>query len=426
MLSFLKFCAIILLIGGKMELKNSSFYKKSTQMLADFVANGGDVSNLTKDDQIYKYIKNSKVFDADGKLIDLETKFTLLGYPRKSKISKNLREDLINEIREYLINGGSFHIERKKLPFYERLHSYRVQLLHKGINLTHEQIMREDLGFHEFSDTYFRCQGIFQLKHFRNENGFVDSYKSHIKFNNYIKELSQTYNLPIPIIITLLADEKCTRYEMVVDKIKYAERLLKNYATKHGTFVGIKRTDKTTYEAFEYLTKYYSDGTEAKYSKADWLSIFGLGDVEHRFRDKTENEIVDVESIVEKLKKQFGDNIVIHQEINKNDYRTLIKKAVALNISVAQLLNEYGLKSNGISSERLSRTWLNEVPYLKEMKKTRDEIIAKSSKPKSKEEEFEIKLKAVISIYEEFKEKLEQYLPDEYSIIQTSEEQLTQ
>lgn len=403
-----------------MGIRDTKFYKTAKKMLEEYVQNGGNVESLSTESTIYKYIKNTKVVDENGKAIDLETKFELLGYPRKSKVSKNLREDLICEIREYLVNGGSFHIERKKLPFYERLHSYQVQLKHKGINLTHEQIMKDDLGFKEFSDVYFRCLGIEKLKYFRDKEGFVDSYKAHVKFNNYIKEIAQTYQIPIYFVTTLLADEKTRKYAIHIDKVKYTERLLQNYVAENGTLVGIKRNNKAVYEAFEYLTKYYSDGTETKFSKAEWLKIFGLDEVEHKFQTTANQEEINVEGIMNELKLKYQDNIINMRELDPKDYRTILKKAVSLNISMSDLFKSYGLKSNSVKSERLSKVWVKEIPYLDEMKALRDKIMAETKISLEngccKEEVFESKLKAVLKVYEEYKEKLESFLPEQYEI----------
>ncbi|MBQ8615676.1 MAG: hypothetical protein IJ415_03830 [Clostridia bacterium] len=409
--------------------KNSIFYQNATKLLQEYIASGHKIEDLVCDDRVYKYIKNTRVYDAQGKLINLETKFKLLGYPRKAKCTKTLREDLIKEVNSYLVSGGSFHIERKKLPFYEKLHSYANLLNRQGIHLTYEQIMKNDLGFKEYSEMYYRCKDLDKLKYFRDEDGFVDSYKSNKMFNAYIKDVSISYGIPNFLVVSLLMDEKCKGYEIQTDKVKYTEILLKNYANEHGTFVGIRRKEPKIYNAFDFLTRYYSDGTEQRYSKLEWLNIFGLDHVEHRFKEVDNEDNIDVEDIMLSLKEKYKDEVVNLKEIEAKDYRKIIKKAVRLGVNVSQVFEIYGMKSNGVRSDRLSRVWVEEIPYFDEMKKRRNELLAQNlksaGKKPCKEEIFEAKLLAVIQVYHEFKERLENYLPKEFEFNNNSNEEAT-
>ncbi len=407
--------------------KGSIFYEKAKQMLRDYKNAGGKLEDLKSDSPIYRYIKNTRLFDDEGKLIDLETKFKLLGYSRKSKISKNLREDLIGLIKDYIKSGGSLHIERKKLPFYEKLHSYQISLKRQGRMVSHEYIMKYDLGFREFSDLYYRCRDVEKLKLFRDRDGYVDSYRSHKVFNNYIKEVAQTFNIPIYFVTDLLADERMRKYEISIDKVAYTERLLHNYVNKHGTFVGIKRNDTRTYEAFNYLIKYYSDGTEEKFTKSEWLEMFGLDHVENKFRDSKNDRNVDINDIMIKLQRQYNGQTIILKNLDPSDYRAIIKKAVNLGVNVSQIFEMYELKCNGIKIDRLSKVWVEDIPYFEEMRNRRDELQSKflinNMKP-CKEEVFEARLKSVIQVYEEFKEKLENFIPKKTEINNISPDEI--
>ena len=263
--------------------KNSTFHKKAKQMLDDFVANGGDVNELRITDAIYKYIKDTKITDEFGNRLDTVTKFSLLGYPRERKVTKNVRETLIQEINEYLKNGGSFHVPRKQFPFYERLRTYIRNLSKHGIEMTVEEVMKYDLGFKEYSETYYRCLGLEQLKSYRDEDGYVDSVKKDIKYNTFIRDLATTFEVPYYFVITLLADEKERKYLINLDKIEYTKCILQKYAQENRTFVGIKKNNPEVYNALDYLTRYYSDGAQNIFSKQEWLDVFGLGDVENKF-----------------------------------------------------------------------------------------------------------------------------------------------
>ena len=399
---------------------NSIFYKRGKKLLDDYVQAGGKIEDLSLQDREYKYIKNSKVFDENGNKVELERRFELLGYPRTVKKSKTVREDLILQIKEYLAKGGSFHLNRKKLPFYDKLTTYSTSLRRKGIYLTHEQIMKDDLGFKEYSEDYYRCKEILQMKEFRDDEGFVDSFRKDRKFAAYVKDLAITYKVPHYFIIVILCDEKLKKYNITVDKVRYIERSLKNHATLHGTFVGLRRNDPVLFEQFEYLTRYYSDGSEQAFSKKEWLDIFGLGDVENRFRNTSKQELIDIDDIMLKLKNSHPTGFIVAKDIDIRDYRKIIKKAVKMGISVAEMFKIYGLKCKGANISRLARANVKEVPYIQEMKARRDELILQSGKIKEnnccKEEILEARVKAMQQVYLEFKEKLDNYLPKDISL----------
>ena len=394
--------------------KNSIFYRKATKMLEEYLSTGKTIEDLTRKDKEYQYISYAKVYDEQGNLINLETKFELLGFPRKRRHVQNLRETLIAEIKDYLISGGSFHVERKNLPFFERLHTYSKSLKTKGVILTNEQIMKDDLGFREYSDSYYRCKGLDNIKYFRDEEGFVDGYRTNLKFNAYIKDLAETYNIPYYLVITLLADEKLRECQIETDKVKYTQALLEKYAKENGSFVNLQKNNPTVYYALDTLTRYYSDGSESRFTKKEWLEIFDLGHIEHNFGKKRNAQEVNFNAVMEKLKQEYKDQIINPKDLDSKTYHLIIKKAVRLGVSVADVFRMYGLRSNSKVINRLSRVAVNEIPYFDEMKKRRNQIlkeILKDKKRTCKEEIFEAKLSAVIQVYQEYKEKLESYYP---------------
>ncbi len=400
--------------------EDTIFFVKAKKMLDDYVASGGDVNNLGKDDKEYKYIKNTRVVGENGKVLTLEEKFKKLHHPRNAKYVKDTRLALVEAVADYVAQGKSFHIPRKKLPFYEQLATYSNHLERRGEFKTHEQIMKFDLGYLNFSDDYYRCKDLEKLKDFRDENGYIDSYRNNEHLRTYVKDIAITYRVPYYFIICLLCDEKQTSYIIEVDKVKFTERMLKNHAKKYGTFVGIRRDHPKVYNAFEYLTRYYSDGSELGFSKLDWLEIFGLSDVEHRFWDVT-RENTNIDQAIINLKIQCKDNVVVAKDVDPKDYGKVVKKSVQMGISVSELLNMYGLKHKHLKSSRMARTEVEEIPYLDEMKQRRDELILESGKTMEngccREEIFEAKLQAVIQVYAEYKEKLLSYVPEEFSLL---------
>lgn len=394
--------------------KDSKFYITARKRLEEYTAQGKSVDELTKKDDLYRYILFNKIYIDEGTELDLEAKFDWFGYPRKRKMTKNLREELIAEIKDYLIDGGNLHIRRKDLPFYDRLHAYQRALQKKGINLTCEQIMKEDFGFKEYSDEYFRCKNLEQIKYFRDSEGFVDDFRENKKFNAYVKDVGITYGVPYYLIITLLMDEKLKACEIETDKIKYTHALLKQYAEENGSFVGLRRNDPVLYNALDMLTRYYSDGSEQQFSKLDWLEIFDLNHIDNRFRDTKQDEQIDIEPIMIRLREEYKGRIINPKDLDSKDYRLIIKKAVAMGISVSEIFEIHDLKADSRHIKRLSRVKVTQIPYYEEMKERRNVLIKEYLKSKikpCKEEIFEAKLLAVIQTYKEYKEKIETYYP---------------
>ena len=396
--------------------KDSQFYKKAVQYIEEFLATGKKIEEMSTKDKAYRYIKNSRVYDENGELIKLEKLFELLGYPRTKKYSSDVRADLIKEINEYLEQGNSLHIDRKKLPFYERLLTYTHILRRKGVMLTHEQIIKEDLGFRQFSDTYFRAHKALKIKDYRDSEGFVDDYKSNKNLKAFIKDLAITYEVPYYFIIVFMCGEKLRRYNIAVDRVSYVKRELENYAAEHnGTLQGLRWKDSTLYSSFDYLIDYFSDGSGQSFTKQEWLEAFEL-DIPNRFRGKAKQIDEDIEDVVLRLKQQFPNGFVVAKDMDQTDYRKIIKKSISLGITVSELLKKYELNCKGSSVSRLSRVSVDEIPYIYEMKKRFADLILGSGKTKEnnacKEEILEARVQAMQQIYAEYKEKLDSYLPE--------------
>lgn len=391
--------------------KNSTFYINARKRIQEYIANGGDIDRLDSKHPLYKYIKNHK----QGKGLTVDEKFALLGYTRNYQRESTIRQNLINKINAYLEAGGSFHIRRKNLPFFNHLRVYAQYLKEQGIEMSHEQIMREDLGYKQYSDLYFRSIGINHLAKYRDSEGFVDSYRDNRQFRLYISDLSITFGIPYYLTVTLLADEKLRDYEVSLDKVAYTKQILTNYVREHGSFVGITLKNKKIYDEFCYLIRHFSDGTQQKFSRIEWLEIFGLADFDHKFSEETSGAEVDVTEIMQRLKREYGEEFVLTKNINSMDYSKILRKAIELDISVEDLFRMYEINYAGTARSRLSAVKLNHVPYLKEMKNLRDALMegygVKMSAGFTKEEVFEAKVKAVKTVYAEFKDRLEHYLP---------------
>ena len=403
--------------------KGSKFYINAKKMLDEYVAAGGNVDDLGVKDKIYSYIKNSKLKDTNGNAIEIETIFELLGHTRTRAKSKDVRQQLINEIDQYKQSGGSFHIIRKQLPFYPRLHTYAKKLQREGLDLSYEQIMK-GLGYKNYSDTYFRCMGIFELRKYRDENGFVDSYRENGKLKAYITSLAESLGIPYYLIITLLADEDLYKCFIPTEYISQVKSELRQFCIKNnGSLKGLGH-NKKLYNKFCNLINYCGDGAGNVLTKEDWLIILDLDCFENGFR-KSNREPININPIMEDLRKKVGDNVITAKDINSKDYHRIVVKSAQLGIPINELFRSCGLNYRGNASNRLSTMQVNEIPYLDEMRKLRDKLLEVQGFNKQngycEEEIFEAKVEACKYAYGKFKDKMFNFTIDESQDMENGE-----
>lgn len=258
------------------------------------------------------------------------------------------------------------------------------------------------------------------MKEYRDSEGFVDDYKLNRNLNAFIKDLAITYDVPYYFIIVFMCGEKLRKYIISVDKVAFIKRNLENYATEHnGTLNGLRWKDPSLYNAFDYLMDYFSDGSEQTFTKQEWLEAFELK-VPNRFKDNVKQKEDDIEEVILRLKSQFKNGFVVAKDMDKSDYKKVVKKSISLGITVSELLKKYDLKCKGSSVSRLARAYVNEIPYIDEMKSRFNELILASGKTKEnnacKEEILEARVQAMQQVYAEFKEKLDNYLPEKIEV----------
>ncbi len=383
---------------------------KAQRLLDEYVAKGGNVDDLGCDDYEYNYIKNSK-FMIDGKRLDVEETFAMLGHPRKVKQVKDVRATLIEEVKAYRAAGGSFHIRRKDLPFFERLHTYVVSQHQKGIDVTTEEAMK-GLGFREYSDAYYRCKDLALLKTYRDAEGYVDGFRTNSNYRQYITDVGKSYGLPYSFVIFLLCDEKIRSVAISTEYIGYVKSGLEDYILTHGSLDGISNQDPALYAKLDNIKKYFSIGNGDYFSNEDLLMVLGLDGVKNRMTDSTKTDF-DVDEIMTRLKKNGGK--VTAKSLSNLEYRRVVSKSIKLGIPVQELFRSYGVDYRGNNTSRLSKVYVDTLPYLAEMKNRRDELIKEGKLPEDacKEEIFEVRLRACQQVYEEFKDRIYNFTPDD-------------
>ncbi len=389
--------------------KKGRAFVKARKMLDEFVANGGSVDDMKTTHPIYQYICFSDMSKDGVFLKTLEERFEALGHPRKRKISKDVRETLIEEIDKYIANGGQFDVDHTQLPFSERMRTYIRRFQKEGNYITFEEAMK-DLGYKNFSDTYTRCKKLESLKNFRDQEGYVDSYRSDKVFAGYITSLSKSLGLPYSIIIQLLCDEKLKTISISTEYISHVKAEFVKFIEENGSLKGVSR-NKALYEKLHNLRRYISSGAGESFTNEEILAIMEL-DVDHNLKNISEKQ-VDVDSIMSKCKDK---KVVKYTDFDGAEYRALLSQSIKLGIPMTELFKSYGIEYHGKNRDRLSARVVDKMPYLKEMKARRDKLLAKSTVNKEngccKEEIFEEKVRICKQVYGEFKDKIYNFVPD--------------
>ncbi len=377
--------------------------KEIKSLLKAYVDNGGNPSDLSKKDNIYRLVQNTKILE-NGKALTLAEKFSYLGYPRPAKIAANLEDALKQDIATYLAQGGSFHVERKSLPFFERLHSYAKQR-----KISHEQAMKS-LGYKNYSDTYYRFLGLKKLPEFCDENGYLhldrkvnECEKMHI----YLQSCADTLNIPMPLVVMLLCDKKMAKCSIETDYLEFAKSRILSYAEKNGTLVGFSKKEPAVYNMLRNIRRKVSQERDPYFSMLECLELLGLDYLENKLTN-TPAKSYDLSKEFAKLKEKYGSRPISATDLSGSLKAKIAQNAAHIGISPKDYIRANGLNYKGFNAiKSLRAVYVNKYPYIDEMLQRRDEIMQEhESADLCEEEKFENKVAAVKQVYSEYKNKI--------------------
>lgn len=386
---------------------------KMRQMLIDFIERTGrSLDSLTKDDPEYRYVWGVEMKGEDGHSLTLTEKFAAAGFDRKPKYSTNVKQDLIDAIEKYRAEGGSFHVVRKTFPFYTKLYVYWDSLARNGKKLSYEQIMK-DLGYKEYSDLYYRYSTLEKFPKFRDEKGFVDSYKSDVKFRAFVHDAAISLDIPIPVLIELVCEENVRDIYLGVDYFSHVKSEILKFAREHeSSLEGITRKAPNLYSKIRHIARYVTTEYGENISTYDVLKLLGIQFIDNKFKGIVAEE-KDIEPVMVALqdlsKKQDGK--LRFKDIPKGDYRDIVLKSVRLGVPTKAFFKLYDIDYvDGRNNARLDKIHVDKYPYIDEMRKRKKQLIEESGisaeNGHCKEEIFEENIKASLQTYEEFKEKI--------------------
>jgi hypothetical protein len=126
-----------------------------------------------------------------------------------------------------------------------------------------------------------------ELESFKDENGYVDSYRKDDTMKGFLSYLSIRYDLPMSLVICLLGDQKLQKHVVVTDRIQYLKKLLTDYLTEHKNFIGIRRLDPKLYNFLTATSKAFPTPSGRKLRNLDLIELLGFEDVDNGFAKDT-------------------------------------------------------------------------------------------------------------------------------------------
>ena len=399
---------------GLGEIKNMSIDANKKQKLIDllnnYVVNGGDVNNLRKGDKLYHQVIDAYFCDENGRKYSLEEKFSLLGFPRRPRKTKDLEGTIRERIQTYRKNGGNFHITRGNLPFYESVRSFiRIHRRKTGELVSLENAMRY-LGAREFSDIYFRLIRIGELKNYRDNDGFVDGYRQNDLFASWVASAAQSLGVPLTVFIELICNENLREKTINLDVADFLHAELVKYCENGYDLKSLYSNDHALYERVRGYARYMAtmNGEEANTTEvANMLLTF------NPLKDK-ERAKVDLCGEIEKLTalaKQHGGALK-KGDIPSTVYDKIYKISCRNGVSIEKLLKSHDIVyKGGLQGNRFSKITISEFPYMEQMRAERDRIVAASGisveNGYTKEEAFENWVLTCVNVYTRFEPKIE-------------------
>ncbi len=379
-------------------------------LLSEFVEAGGKVEDLKKTDYIYQQIHGIKLYNDEGKRLSMEEKFEYLGHPRKAKMSQDVRADAIAAISKFIEEGGDIYMTRKYLPFFRAEYGSYAQTQRPRVSgdLAFQTNLRE-LGF-DYSEMYYKFRKIEEILRFRNEDGFVDSYRKDTKMDNFIKISAYKLGLPIPVFVGLVGNADLEGCYLDTEYFGFVREALQKYLKIHTDFVGLSKKDKPLYEKMRHIGRmaFVPEGSEL--TTDDIACLLGFDGVKSDFGDGYEtSNVSEILHNARNIAMQKGGKLT-RADLPESDYRRLINMIASTGATTSAFFKLYDIDYEGKEGQRLSRVWVDKYPYMKEMRAERDRILKENGVSMNgdckKEDLFDVLIVASLQAFEKFKPQI--------------------
>jgi hypothetical protein len=398
--------------------KKQRIINERKQMLKEFVDGGGILENLTIKDKEYIAVKNLDIY-VNGRRLSLEERFDYLGFPRKpqQKPFENKLNDIKEMLDDFVAQGGNVDEIDISHPIYVQMRAFTPVV--NGKKLTIEE--KFELAGHprksKINDMELFYNRLCELESFKDENGYVDSYRKDDTMKGFLSYLSIRYDLPMSLVICLLGDQKLQKHVVVTDRIQYLKKLLTDYLAEHKNFIGIRRLDPKLYHFLTATSKAFPTPSGKKLRNLDLIELLGFEDVDNGFAKDTNfvnfSEELFMKTYMPIIRENGG--VISLADIDHTDNYRLNLYLRRKNETKAEFFARYNVK---LLNPRIlgygKKVILPEYPYMDEMQEELNNLLADifTQNPELQQASiaklFEIKVDAVRAIYAKYKDKIEQ------------------
>lgn len=368
--------------------------------------------------------------------------------------TKQIKDRVVAQVEKYLADNNSFHVERKTLPFMPDLKTLRrsigeVESLQEaskilGIEtvisnkpfdekrkLSIEEIMKL-LGYKSYSDIYYRFKDLEKVKQYRDNDGFVDSYRQDLKLRNFVFNAGKTLDIEPVAVIELICDERLREFFIRDDYMGYLQTNLQKYIKEYASLNNLYVNDEKLYFKYRNFRNYLRMEYDDTLTDNEILEILQIESVFNNFSSSPKKKINANERCRQIVDKIFADSDtpkpkISKQSFSKEDYFFIIKMAQRQGMTIEGYFSTFGIDYvGGRKTSQLSRYKLNSTnASFDKVRERRDEILAQSGitdeKVFSHEEIFEARLNASLQAYSEYQRAIENGEIDMFDFLEKKE-----
>ena len=407
------------------EQKKQNNIENIKSKLKAYVDNGGILENLTIKDEEYIAVKNCDIY-LDGKRLSIEERFSYLGYPRlpQQKPYTEKLKDIKIMLDEFVAAGGNIDEIDYTHPIYAKMRAFTPVINGRRPSMEEKFEMAGHPRQSKINDMNVFMERLSALENFKDENGFVDSYRKDEQMKLFVSYCSLQFGFPISLVVCMLANQKLKKHLVQTNRVEFLKSRLSAYLEEHKDFVGIKRIDPFSYNLLTSVSKSYPSETGRKYSNLEIVEMLGFEDVRNSFAKEVDAvpffEMEFIKKYTPAIERNNGS--ISASDINQYDYRQLTFYLRRINETKQEFFARYNVKFlNPKVIERDKRITLPEYPYLDEMQNILSVELMNIAEnhPElqnaSAAELFAIKAKLIKSIYQDYKDKIEEkYILDSH------------
>lgn len=222
---------------SEIEERKKQHIERLKTMLDEYVKNGGAIENLSKGHHIYEAVKNYDI-RVNGKRLSLEERFELLGHPRQSqqKSFEAKLKELKQMLDNFVENGGDVNSIDTHHEIYIKMRSFTPKINGKKISIEEAFALAGHPRQPRYNDVQLFIKTLSRLEDFKDEHGFVDSYRKDSQMKSFIAYCSDQFGLPSTLIVCLLANQKLNSHVVYTNRVEFLRTQLSKYLETHSDF----------------------------------------------------------------------------------------------------------------------------------------------------------------------------------------------